>query len=102
MAETDVKQDTSANGAQGQGEQIAQEPGTQQPWTETPAAPAAPVGPIADRRRGKLIACLALVGGGALAAIRSRRKARAHRQSRRRWPVVPAMLTRKGRKPSRS
>src|SRR5664280_186034 len=37
MAETDVTQGTSANGAQGQGEQIAQEPGARQPSTEAPA-----------------------------------------------------------------
>jgi hypothetical protein len=104
MAETDLEQGTGANGAQEQGEQIAQEPGAhaqepgeQQPWTEAPAAPAAPVGPIAGRRRGKMIACVALVGGGAFAAIRKGRRARAHRQSQRRWPVVPAMLTRAGR-----
>ncbi len=97
MAETDVTQGTSANGAQGQGEQIAQEPGARQPSTEAPAAPAAPEGRIADRRRRKIIACVALVGSGALAAIRRGRRARAYHQGRRRWPVVSAILRRPGR-----
>lgn len=97
MTETDVTQGTGANGAQGEGEATAQEPGAQQPWTETPAAPAPPEGHAAGARRGKIIACVALVGVGALAAIRRGRRAKAHRQGRRRWPVLPAMLTRTAR-----
>jgi hypothetical protein len=97
MAETDVEQDTGANGPQGQGEQIAQEAEAPQPSTEAPVTSAAPEGRVAGRKRVKIIACVALVGSGALAAIRRRRRARAHRQGRRRWPVGPAMLTRTGR-----
>jgi hypothetical protein len=97
MAEADVKQRTSANGVPGEGEQIAQEPETQQPRTEGPAAPVERDGPAAPGRRVKIIACIALVGGGALAAIRRTRRARAHDQGRRHWPLSPAMLTLKGR-----
>jgi hypothetical protein len=97
MAETDVEQGTSTNGAQGQGEQIAQKPDTQQPSPEVPAAPTPPEGHAANRSRGKIIACLALVGGGALAAIRRARRARASHKRRGHWPVVPAMPTRIGR-----
>jgi hypothetical protein len=95
MAETDVEQGTSANGAQGQDEQIVQKPGTEQPPTEAPFTPVAE-DLTADHRRGKIIACVAVVAGGALAVIRRGRRARAHRQGRRRWPLVPAMLTRTG------
>jgi hypothetical protein len=97
MAETDVEQGSSTNGAQGQGEQIAQKPETRQPSPEVPAAPAPPEGHTASRGRGKIIACLALAGGGALTAIRRARRARASHQRRRRLPVVPAVLTRRGR-----
>lgn len=95
MAETDVKQGADANGAQGQGERIAHEPGTEQTSTEAPFTPA-PEDRAADHRRGKLIVCVAVLAGGALAAVRRGRRARAHRHGRRRWPHVPAMLTRTG------
>jgi hypothetical protein len=95
MAETDVEQGTSANGAQG--EQIGHEAETRQPSPEMPAMSEAPEGLAADRARGKLIACLALAGGGAFAAIRRARRARASQQRERRWPVLPAMRARKGR-----
>jgi hypothetical protein len=95
MAEADVEQLTSANGAQGQGEQITPEPETLQPWTEEPA-PTAPETRTADRRRTKIIACLALAVGGALAVIRSRMRARSQR-GRRRWRVFSAMRNRTSR-----
>jgi hypothetical protein len=101
MAEADVEQGTSANGVSGEGEQIAQRPEMQQPPTEAPAAPVEPEGPAANGRRVKIIACVALVGGGALAAIRRARRATAHDRGRRHWPLSAAMLTRKGRSPSR-
>jgi hypothetical protein len=100
MAETDVEQGTSTNAAQGEDEQITRESKAPPPWTDTPAAPAAPEG--ASHKRGKLIACAALVGGGALAAIRKGRRTRALRQGGRRWPAVPAMLTRTGRRSRRA
>lgn len=96
MAVTDVKQGTSANGAQGQDEQIAQEPRTEQPSTEAPSTPASE-DRTADHTRGKIIACVAVLAGGALAVILRGRRARAHRHGRPRGPLVPAMLTRTGR-----
>lgn len=96
MAETDVEQGTSANGAAGKDEQIAPQPEAPQTWTDTSARPAASEVPTADHRRAKLIACAALVGGGAFAAIRKTRRRRAQSHGRR-WPAVPAMLTRTGR-----
>jgi hypothetical protein len=96
MAETGVEQGTGAHDSQTQSTQNAQEPGAQQPWREPSPAPAAPESPPAGRRRAQIIACVALVGGGALAVIRRRRqaKAKAQHQGRRHWPVSSATLPR--------
>jgi hypothetical protein len=97
MAETDVTQGTSANGAQGQDEQIAHEPGVQQPSIEAPAAPAAPEDRTGSHKRRRIIAFVALLGSGAIAAIRRIRRTKAQHRRERRWPVMSAMLTRRGR-----
>jgi hypothetical protein len=95
MAETDVQQGTGANGAQG--EKAGHEAETRQRSPDMPAVSESPEGHAADRARGRLIACLALAGGGAFVATRRARRARASQQRQRRWPILPAMRARKGR-----
>jgi hypothetical protein len=97
MAETDVEHGAGVNGTQGQGEQIAPETETQQLSPEVPASPVALECHTASRSRGRIIAGVALVGGGAFAAIRRARRAEASHQRRGPRHVVPAMLTRRGR-----
>jgi hypothetical protein len=94
MAEANVEQGTSTNGAHG--EQIAGEAETRQPSPEMPGAEPLEGHP-AGRSRGKIIACLALAGGGAFAAIRRARRAKASHQRRRRWPVLPVLRARSAR-----
>ena len=96
MTETDLSQGPSANGAPGEGEQISGAAGERRSIEPPPCAPEA-ADRAAGRRRWKILACGAIVAGGALAFIRRGKRSRTQRRAQRRWLHMTTVARHSGR-----
>ena len=102
MTQADVERSPSANGTQGDDDQIIKEPQPEQPSADVPMTPGSSEDGRAPQTHAKeKFAALVLAVGGVLAVIRRRRRAKSARERVRRLPSISSMRPR-GRRKGRS